>query len=48
MTMVTGTIGGAGSASRCELPLPPAVSGLAAAKREYQIEIRKPGAGGKT
>lgn len=46
VTMVTGTIGGAGGAARCELPLPPAVSGLAGGKREYQIEIRQPGAGG--
>lgn len=48
VTMVTGTIGGAGGAARCELPLPPAVSGLAGGKREYQIEIRQPGAGGKS
>ena len=47
-TKVTGTIGGAGGASRCELPLPPAVSGLAGGKREYHIEIRQPGAGGKS
>ena len=48
VTMVTGTIGGHGGPARCELPLPPAVSGLANGKREYQIEIRQPGADGKT
>ena len=48
VTMVTGTIGGHGGPARCELPLPPAVSGLAGGKREYQIEIRQPGANGKS
>jgi hypothetical protein len=48
VTMVTGTIGGQGGQARCDLPLPPRVTGLAGAKREYQIEIRQPGPGGKT
>jgi hypothetical protein len=48
VTMVTGTIGGFGGSSRCELPLPPGVSGLAGAKREYQIEFRQMGQDNKT
>jgi hypothetical protein len=48
VTMVTGTIGGTGGPARCELPLPPAVMGLSGGKREYQIEIRQPAAGGQS
>lgn len=42
VTMVTGTIPWPGG--QCELPLPPAITGLS---REYQIEIRQTGADGR-
>jgi hypothetical protein len=48
VTMVTGTIGGAGGSARCELPLPSTTPGLTGGKREYQIEIRQTGADGRS
>jgi hypothetical protein len=48
VTMVTGTIGGAGGSARCDLPLPSTTPGLTGGKREYQIEIRQPGADGRS